>query len=96
EHVAPLVLYLASPAADGINGEVFVVHGGVAAVMEPPRIRATVLAAEHGSADGMWTLESVQRALSPMFTGTPGSAGSAGFACEDTLALATDTIGFNQ
>ena len=49
EHVAPLVVYLASPAADGINGEVFVVHGGVAAVMEPPRIRATVLAAEHGS-----------------------------------------------
>ena len=73
EHVAPLVLYLASPAADGINGEVFVVHGGVAAVMEPPRIRATVLAAEHGSADGMWTLESVQRALSPMFTAAPGS-----------------------
>ena len=93
EHVAPLVLYLASPAADGINGEVFVVHGGVAAVMEPPRIRATVLAAEHGSADGMWTLESVQRALSPMFT---GAAGSAGFACEDTLALATETIGFNH
>ena len=40
EHVAPLVVYLASPAAAGINGEVFVVHGGVAAVMEPPRIRA--------------------------------------------------------
>jgi hypothetical protein len=28
-----------------------------------------------------------------MFTGAPGSAG---FACEDTLALATDTIGFTQ
>ena len=70
EHVAPLVVYLASPAAEGINGEVFVVHGGVAAVMEPPRIRATVLAAEHGSADGMWTLESVQRALSGMFSST--------------------------
>jgi 3-oxoacyl-[acyl-carrier protein] reductase len=93
EHVAPLVVYLASPAAEPINGEVFVVHGGVAAVLEPPRIRATVLAAEHGSADGMWTLESVQRALSPMFTGAPGPAG---FACEDTLALATETIGFGQ
>ena len=42
EHVAPLVTYLASPAAAGINGEVFVVHGGVAAVMEPPRVRAVV------------------------------------------------------
>ena len=67
QHVAPLVVYLASPAAAGINGEVFVVHGGVAAVMEPPRIRATFLAADHGSADGMWTLESVHRALGPAF-----------------------------
>jgi NAD(P)-dependent dehydrogenase (short-subunit alcohol dehydrogenase family) len=91
QHVAPLVVYLASPAAAGINGEVFVVHGGVAAVMEPPRIRATFLAADHGSPDGMWTLESVRAALGPMFAGPPASAG---FACEDTLRLATETIGF--
>ena len=91
EHVAPLVVHLASPAAAGINGEVFVVHGGVAAVLEPPRIRAVFTAADHGSADGMWTLESVQRALGPAFDGAPSSAG---FACEDTLALATETIGF--
>jgi len=97
EHVAPLVVYLAGPAAAGINGEVFVVHGGVAAVMDPPRIRATVLAAEYGSADGMWTLDSVHRALGPLFPGPDGADGAppqAGFACEDTLALATETIGF--
>jgi hypothetical protein len=93
-HVAPLVVYLASPAAAGINGEVFVVHGGVAAVMEPPRIRATVLAAEHGSADGMWTLDSVARALAPVFAAADPAAPAAGFACEDTLALAAETIGF--
>jgi hypothetical protein len=89
-------VYLAGPAADGINGEVFVVHGGVAAVMEPPRIRQTFLAAEHGSADGMWTLESVSRALAPMSASAapPGEPPPAGFACEDTLALATETIGF--
>src|SRR2546430_10885483 len=87
-HVTPLVVYLASPAAAGINGEVFVVHGGVAAVMEPPRIRATAQAADHGSADGMWTLESVHRALGPMFAAAPADGPpSAGFACEDTLAL---------
>jgi NAD(P)-dependent dehydrogenase (short-subunit alcohol dehydrogenase family) len=91
EHVAPLVVHLASPAAAGINGEVFVVHGGVAAVLEPPRIRAVFTAADHGSADGMWTLESVQRALGPAFAGAPSPAG---FACEDTLALASETIGF--
>ena len=95
-HVAPLVVYLAGPAAETINGEVFVVHGGVAAVMDPPRIRAVVLAAEHGSADGMWTLDSVHRALAPLFGAAPGAAGgSAGFACADTLALATETIGFD-
>jgi len=93
EHVAPLVVYLSSPAADHVNGEVFVVHGGVAAVMEPPRIRATVTAADHGSADGMWTPESVQRAFEPLFASTVGAT-SAGFACEATLALATETIGF--
>jgi hypothetical protein len=85
-------VYLASPAAAGINGEVFVVHGGVAAVMRPPAVREVFLAAEHGSADGMWTLESVRRALGPMSAGPPGTPG---FACEDTLALATETIGFS-
>jgi NAD(P)-dependent dehydrogenase (short-subunit alcohol dehydrogenase family) len=93
-HVAPLVVYLASPAAAGINGEVFVVHGGVAAVMEPPRIRVAFAAAEHGSADGMWTLEAVRWALEPMSAASPAAPGAAGFACEDTLALASETIGF--
>src|SRR6516164_4904685 len=87
EHVAPLVVYLASPAGEAVNGEVFVVHGGVAAVLEPPRIRATFQAAEHGSADGMWTLESVGRAMAGLSSG-------AGFMCEDTLSLASETIGF--
>ncbi len=93
EHVAPLVVYLSSPAAGGITGEVFVVHGGVAAVMEPPRIRTVFLANEHGSADGMWSLESVASALAPMGTSTTPSPG---FACEDTLALAGETIGFSS
>ncbi|MCX4739504.1 3-oxoacyl-ACP reductase [Streptomyces antibioticus] len=40
EHVAPLVGYLASPAAARINGQVLVVHGGMVAVVERPRVRA--------------------------------------------------------
>jgi hypothetical protein len=59
--------------------------------MEPPRVRATLLAADHGSADGMWTLESVRHALDPLFAGAPGRVC---FACDDTLELATETIGF--
>ena len=90
EHVTPLVVYLSSPAAEAINGEVFVVHGGVAAVMEPPRIRTVFQAAEHGSEDGMWTLDAVAQALAPL----AAEGSTTGFACEDTLALAGETIGF--
>jgi 3-oxoacyl-[acyl-carrier protein] reductase len=92
EHVAPLVTYLSSPAAAGINGEVFVVHGGVAALMAPPSIREVFRAGEHGSADGMWTLESVASALDGFATGPS----DAGFACEEANALATETIGFGS
>jgi len=91
EYVAPLVTFLSSPAAEHINGEVFVVHGGVAAVMEPPRVRTTFHAKEHGSADGMWTLDAVASAFAGFRTGPA----DAGFACEDTLALANETIGFS-
>jgi NAD(P)-dependent dehydrogenase (short-subunit alcohol dehydrogenase family) len=89
-YVAPLVTYLASPAAAGINGEVFVVHGGVAAVLAPPTIRTTFRADEHGSPDGMWTLDAIASALDGFETGPPG----AGFACEATMTLASETIGF--
>jgi NAD(P)-dependent dehydrogenase (short-subunit alcohol dehydrogenase family) len=38
EHVAPFVAYLASPAAEHVNGQVFVVHGGTVSLVEAPRI----------------------------------------------------------
>jgi len=40
----------------------------------------------------MWTLESVAAALAGFETGPSG----AGFLCEDTLSLATETIGFGE
>ncbi|TDD43504.1 3-oxoacyl-ACP reductase [Saccharopolyspora elongata] len=36
DHVAPLVAYLAGPAAQAINGQVFVVHSGMIALMAAP------------------------------------------------------------
>jgi len=90
EHVTPLVTYLASPAAERINGEVFVVHGGVAAVLNPPSIRAVFRA---DTPDGMWTLPAVSDALGPEFAGS--SPDSPGYACMETMALASETIGFD-
>ena len=87
EHVAPLVTYLAGPGGASINGEVFVVHGGVAAVMDPPRVREIFRAGD----GGMWSFDSVAAAIRPSFT---GDGMTAGFACEDTLSLASETIGF--
>jgi NAD(P)-dependent dehydrogenase (short-subunit alcohol dehydrogenase family) len=90
EHVTPLVTYLASPAAERINGEIFVVHGGVAAVLNPPSIR-TVFHAD--TPDGMWTLPAVHDALAGEFADS--SPDSPGFACMETMSLATETIGFD-
>jgi 3-oxoacyl-[acyl-carrier protein] reductase len=89
EHVAPLVTYLAGPAAERINGEVFVVHGGVAAVLNPPSIRAVFRA---DTPDGMWTLPAVHDALAGAFA--ESSPDSPGFACTETMTLASETIGF--
>ena len=88
EYVAPLVTYLCGPRADQVNGEVFVVHGGVAAVMTPPSVRQVFRA---DTADGMWTLDAVEQAFAAFSSGA-----APGFACEDTLALADKTIGFGS
>jgi NAD(P)-dependent dehydrogenase (short-subunit alcohol dehydrogenase family) len=88
-YVAPLVVWLSSPAAAGVNGEVFVVHGGVCAVMNPPSVR-TVFRSD--APDGMWSLDAVSSALRPLAQASDGM--TPGFACEDTLPLAESTIGF--
>lgn len=80
ECVAPLVTYLAGPASDHINGEVFVVHGNVVAVMAPPTVRG------HWRADTpMWTTDGLHKAL--------GELPSPGFVATDTLPLAEATFG---
>jgi NAD(P)-dependent dehydrogenase (short-subunit alcohol dehydrogenase family) len=90
DRVAPLVTYLAGPAADRITGQVFVVHGDVAAVLAPPRVRASFHAGEHGSTDGTWSVDGLHRALGPLFPDDPPHPG---FACEETLPLAAATFG---
>ena len=40
DHVAPLVAYLASPAAEAVNGQVFVAYGGMVALVSAPGVEA--------------------------------------------------------
>ncbi|MEV0444896.1 3-oxoacyl-ACP reductase [Streptomyces spectabilis] len=82
EHVAPLVGYLASPAAGRVNGQLLVVHGGVVAVMERPRIAATFRAAA-----GAFSAAELDEALTPYFEGRPPGET---FAATEVLGLKRD------
>ncbi|WMD08407.1 3-oxoacyl-ACP reductase [Streptomyces sp. FXY-T5] len=79
EHVAPLVGYLASPAAAHVNGQLLVVHGGMVAVVERPR-----LAAKFDSAQDTFTYDELEAVLGPYYADRP--AGET-FAAAEVLGL---------
>ncbi|WP_267244275.1 3-oxoacyl-ACP reductase [Streptomyces sp. PR69] len=79
EHVAPLVGYLASPAAARVNGQLLVVHGGMVAVVERPRV-----AAKFDAAKETFTFEELDRTVGGYFAGRP--AGET-FAASEVLGL---------
>jgi len=58
------VSYLASPAAAGINGQVFVVYGDMVALMAAPTVETKFTAA-----DGTFTVDELDGQLTPYFTG---------------------------
>ncbi|MFI1563166.1 3-oxoacyl-ACP reductase [Streptomyces sp. NPDC020490] len=66
EHVAPLVGYLASPAASRINGQLLVVHGGMVAVVERPRVRA-----KFDSKQDTFTHDELDALLTPHYAERP-------------------------
>ncbi|WP_326723491.1 3-oxoacyl-ACP reductase [Streptomyces sp. NBC_00243] len=66
EHVAPLVGYLASPAAAHVNGQLLVVHGGMVAVVERPRV-----AAKFDSKQDTFTYDELDALLTPHYAGRP-------------------------
>jgi NAD(P)-dependent dehydrogenase (short-subunit alcohol dehydrogenase family) len=77
DHVAPLVAYLAAPAADTISGQVFVVYGGMVALLAPPTVEARF-------DDPQWTPRSLDTALGAYFAGRDPKKT---FAASDVLSL---------
>ncbi|MEX3107086.1 MULTISPECIES: 3-oxoacyl-ACP reductase [unclassified Streptomyces] len=65
-HVAPLVGYLASPAAARVNGQLLVVHGGMVAVVERPRVRA-----KFDSKQDAFTYDELDAVLTPHYAQRP-------------------------
>ena len=62
DHVAPFVTFLASPAAEHISGQVFVVYGGMVALMSAPAVEKRFDADASG-----WTLDALSRAVGGYF-----------------------------
>jgi 3-oxoacyl-[acyl-carrier protein] reductase len=81
EHVAPFVSYLASPAADRISGQVFVVYGGMVALLAPPTVEERFDVPDSGRT---WQMAELDAQVGGYFAGRdPGRT----FACADVLTL---------
>ncbi|MFJ7302776.1 3-oxoacyl-ACP reductase [Streptomyces sp. NPDC099088] len=85
EHVAPLVGYLASPAAADVNGQLLVVHGGMVAVVERPRV-----AAQFDSKQDRFSHDELDALLTPYYADRPRGET---FAAAEVLGLKRDRDG---
>jgi 3-oxoacyl-[acyl-carrier protein] reductase len=79
DHVAPLVSYLASPAAERITGQVFVVYGGMVALMAAP-----VVEQRFDTTGATWSGEDLDAQLGGFFADRDPSVG---FAADSVMKL---------
>jgi NAD(P)-dependent dehydrogenase (short-subunit alcohol dehydrogenase family) len=57
EEISPVVVWLASPAADGITGQIFHVAGGLVGIMQQPKVVRAFQTGER------WTLEGLDQIM---------------------------------
>ncbi len=79
DHVAPLVAYLASPAAARITGQVFVVYGGMVALLAAP-----VVEQRFDATGDLWDLDSLDQSLGSYFADRDPAVG---FAADAVMQL---------
>ena len=79
DHVAPLVAYLASPAADRINGQLFVVYGGMVALVAAP-----VVEQRFDTSGDVFDLTELDKTVGAYFEGRDPAVG---FAADSVMQL---------